>query len=169
MKTKFGLLISFALLSILLMGCVAEIAASAPTPTPTPTKQIKPTFTPTATKPPEVPPTETPTPPPLPSTFDMMMSLVNGTCGGGATYSYTFNIEGTTLDLVQTDAGITTSGTYDPLTGAFSTSADVGPGSETYDGVISYDGTTITVTGSYAWVPDSGVGCTAEITGTTTP
>ena len=171
MKTRLLTLPTFVLLSSLLIGCAAELASSAPTSTPT--SERKPTLTSTATKPPEVlsteiPATEPPAPLPVPSPFDMSMDFTGGTCGP-ATYTYTFNIGGTVLDLVQTDAGITSTGTYDPITGTFSTSVDVGPGSETYDGTIAYDGTTISLSGSYAWIPDSGEGCTADISGTTTP
>ena len=148
------------------------------TPTFTPEK---PTRTPTPivpTKTPGVQLTDTPTPtspafiapPSLPSPFDIILYFTNGTCGGGnASYSYRFTIDGTSLTVLQTDAGITTTGTYDPATGAFSTSGDVGPGTETYDGAIGFDGTTITIKGSYTWTPDGGATCGAVVAGTATP
>ena len=105
----------------------------------------------------------------VPSPFDIMLDFTNGTCGGGdATYTYTVTIDGTVMTMIQTDAAITTLGTYDPESGAFSTSADVGPGTETYTGVIAYDGQTILIGGTYGWAPDGGSPCGADISGKTT-
>ena len=150
---------------------IYEGANASPTFTP-----VKPTttFTPPASRPTA---TSTLTPlalaaaPAVPSPFDIILNFTNGTCGGGGTpsYSYTFTIDGTSLTVLQTDAGITSSGSFDPVTGAFSTSADVGPGDETYDGYISFDSTTISVKGSYTWTPDGGQTCGADVAGTTTP
>ncbi|MEK6751128.1 MAG: hypothetical protein AABZ00_02585 [Chloroflexota bacterium] len=141
-----------------------------PKPSLTPTLP-KPTITPTFNSNRQVTPTPTFTSSPaVPSPFDIILDFTGGTCGTGTpSYSYTFTIDGTALTVLQTDAGITTTGSYDPSTGAFSTSGDVGPGVETYDGMISFDGTTITVSGSYSWTPDGGVTCGAEVSGTTTP
>lgn len=106
----------------------------------------------------------------VPSPFDIMLDFTNGTCGGGdATYAYTITIDGLVMTMIQTDANITTLGTYDPDTGAFSTSADVGPGVETYTGVIVYDGQTVLISGLYGWSPDSGNPCGADIMGETIP
>lgn len=106
----------------------------------------------------------------VPSPFDILLDFTNGTCGGGdATYTYTVTIDGIVMTMIQTDANITTLGTYDPDSGAFSTSADVGPGTETYTGVIMYDGQTIMIGGTYTWTPDGGSSCGADISGETTP
>ncbi len=106
----------------------------------------------------------------MPSPFDIILYFTSGPCGTGTpSYSYTFTIDGTALTLLQTDAGITTTGSFDPSTGAFSTFGDVGAGIETYDGTITFDGTTIAVAGSYSWTPDGGVTCTFDVAGTTTP
>ena len=108
--------------------------------------------------------------PPLPSPFDIMLNFTNGTCGGGdATYAYTVTINGIVMTIVQTDANITTTGNYDPASGEFNTSADVGPGVEVYTGVIVYDGQTILMGGVYGWNPDSGSPCGADIEGSATP
>jgi hypothetical protein len=99
-----------------------------------------------------------------------MLNFTNGTCGGGdATYAYTVTINGIVMTIVQTDANITTTGNYDPASGEFNTSADVGPGVEVYTGVIVYDGQTILMGGLYGWNPDSGSPCGADIEGSTTP
>ncbi|MEW5939827.1 MAG: hypothetical protein AB1750_09220 [Chloroflexota bacterium] len=141
-----------------------------PKPTNTPAPVVRRSPTPTLPSPTPTP-TVTPTPPlPIPSPFDIILNFSNGSCDTGTpSYSYTFIIDGTSLTLNQTDAGITTTGSFDPATGAFSTSGDVGPGVETYDGTISYDGATITVEGGYSWTPDGGQTCTFAIAGTATP
>lgn len=106
----------------------------------------------------------------VPSPFNIMLDFKNGTCGGGdATYTYTVTINGLVMTMIQTDANITTLGAYDPDSGAFSTSADVGPGTETYTGVIAYDGQTILIGGTYGWAPDGGSSCGADISGETKP
>lgn len=153
-----------------------------PTDTPTPTTSI-PTDIPTLSNPGQGLADMTPTPPSVietalvvppalavPSPFDIMLDFTNGTCGGGdVTYTYTITINGLVMTMIQTDANITTQGTYDPESGAFSTSADVGPGTETYTGVIAYDGQTILIGGTYGWAPDGGSPCGADISGETTP
>ncbi|MFZ5903161.1 MAG: hypothetical protein ACOYZ8_06400 [Chloroflexota bacterium] len=107
----------------------------------------------------------------VPSPFDITLYFTNSTCGGpaGENYSYTVSIELVALTLQQIDANITTAGDYDPASGAFNTSADVGPGVETYTGVIAYDGQTILMSGVYGWNPDSGSPCGADFSGETTP
>lgn len=146
------------------------------TRTPPPTlPQLKPTRTPIPKKSPTpallaAAKTPTPTPLPIPSPFDIILNFTDGSCGTGTpSYTYTFIIDGTSLTINQTDAGITSTGSYDPATGAFSTAADVGPGDETYDGTIGYDGSTISVSGGYSWTPDGGATCTFSIAGTSTP
>lgn len=105
----------------------------------------------------------------VPSPFDIMLDFTNGTCGGGdTTYTYTVTIDGLVMTMIQTDANITTQGTYDPDSGTFSTSADIGLGTETYTGVIAYDGQTILIGGTYDWAPDGGAPCGADISGKTT-
>ncbi len=144
------------------------------TPTFTPVRPTR-TYTPiVSTRTPGAKPTSTFTPTLTAaialSPFDIILYFTNGTCGGGdASYSYRFTMDGTALTILQTDAGITTTGTYDPATGAFSTSGDVGPGMETYDGAIGFDGTVITVKGGYTWTPDGGATCGANIAGSTAP
>ena len=145
------------------------------TRTPVPTlPNPKPTLTPAPRKSPTPTlfvATDTPTPlPAVPSPFDIILNFTDGSCGTGTpSYTYTFIIDGTSLTINQTDAGITSTGSYDPATGAFSTAADVGPGDETYDGTIGYDGATISVSGGYSWTPDGGATCTFSIAGTSTP
>jgi hypothetical protein len=171
-KRYFLIVLIFAL--PLLAGCAGELAAAAPTATPT--EKPKPTITPTRT--PQVlaaSATDTPAAPPVPSPFDISMLFTNGSCGTGTpTWDYTFTIDGTSLTQVQTDGiggsvVVTLTGTYDPVSGAFSTTADVGTGIETYAGTISFDGTTITVTGSYSYTPTGGTACTFDFEGTATP
>jgi hypothetical protein len=174
MKPKRFLLIVLMLVFSLLAGCVGELADAAPTATPT---KPKPTVTPTRT-PQALAANATATtaaPVPVPSPFDIAMLFTNGSCGTGTpTWYYTFTIDGTSLTQVQTDGiggpiVVSLAGTYDPATGAFSTSADVGTGIENHDGTISFDGTTITVTESYAYTPTGGTPCTFDGEGTTTP
>lgn len=150
-------------------GLAATPTATLPKPSLTPTKlSSRQTPTPTLT-PQSISPNAT-APLPIPSPFDMTMQFTNGSCGTGTpSYTYTFTIDGTSLTLEQTDAGITSTGTFDQATGAFSTSADVGTGDESYAGTISFDGTTISVTGSYGYTPNGGATCTFSIAGTTTP
>lgn len=136
-----------------------------PTATSTPTRR-RPTDTPTPTS--TAGPTETATPAPLPSPFSMTLNLTNGTCGSGTSqHPYTFTIEGNTLILLQVDANITTTGPYDAATGAFNTTAPVGPGTEFYSGTITFDGTLISVTGQSAYT-QSDLQCTNVIAGQTT-
>jgi hypothetical protein len=169
-----------ALLALAVSSCGPLAATATPTPTvppPEPTKPPtdtpRPRATATATSVPPTPtdtPTATPTsPPPLPSPFNVTLTLSNGTCGSGTSqHPYTFTIDGVALSLLQVDASITTTGPYDPATGAFNTSAPVGPGTEYYTGTITYDGTLITVTGQSAYT-QPGLECTNDIAGQTTP
>ncbi|MEW5939228.1 MAG: hypothetical protein AB1750_06185 [Chloroflexota bacterium] len=173
----------FAVFALFLTGCVGAIPP--PTSTPTPTKpKPKPTatFTPTGAAiaslvagPPTISatvpaPTSPTAPPALPSPFDIELTITNLTCGNGGqqTHPYTFTIDGTSLSLLQVDAGITTTGTYDPATGAFSTSGVVGPGTESYAGTIMFDGATITVTGTNSYEQTGQCTYTGTIEGTTT-
>ena len=178
MKTNRVVLLALILFSSLLTGCSSTLASAVPptaaAPTLTPTEKPKPTPTPTRT--PQaitVNATETGAPLPVPSPFDISMLFTNGSCGTGTpTWTYTFTIDGTAITQVQTNDGvalITLTGIYDPVTGAFSTSADVGTGIENYDGVIAYDGAAITVTGTYGYTPTGGTACTFSFEGTATP
>lgn len=65
------------------------------------------------------------------------------------------------------DADITTTGPYDPATGAFNTSAPVGPGTEFYTGTIAFDGTLISVVGQSMYT-QPGLTCNNDIAGQTT-
>ena len=177
MKPQMTVLVLFVIVSSLLMGCSSTLASAVPPtspPTFTPTEKPKPTVTPTRT--PQslvVNATDTPSALPVPSPFDIAMLFTNGSCGAGTpTWTYTFTIDGATITQVQTNEGtalITLTGTYDPATGAFSTSADVGTGMENFDGTISFDGTVITVTGVYGYTPTGGTACTFDFEGTATP
>ncbi len=153
------------------------------TDTPTPTTSI-PTDIPTLSNPGQGLADMTPTPstvietavvmPPelaIPSPFDITLYFKNSTCGGpaGENYDYTVSIELVALTLRQIEADIITTGEYSPSSGIFSTSADVGPGTETYTGMIAYDGQTIVMSGVYGWTPDSGSPCSADFEGSTTP
>jgi hypothetical protein len=174
MKSNRSIVILLALVASLLAGCAGSLADAAPTVTPT---KPKPTVTPTRT-PQALAANATPTTAallPVPSPFDISMLFTNGSCGTGTpTWDYTFTIDGTSLTQVQTNGiggppVVTLTGAYDPATGAFSTSADVGTGIENHDGTISFDGTTITVTGVYGYTPTGGTTCTFDFEGTTTP
>jgi hypothetical protein len=117
---------------------------------PTPTQRL-PTDTPTPTS--TAGPTETATPAPLPSPFDITLVASNeSVCGfGGFQAPYTVTIEGATMTLFQVNAGITSTGSYDPASGAFTTSVGGLPGTEIYSGTISFDGATITISGTYTY------------------
>jgi hypothetical protein len=168
---KFIPFIAFVLIfGLFLAGCSSTVASSVSTPTPTPEKpKVTPTFTPES-RIPTATITVTPAPPALPSPFDITLALTNLTCGNGSTvdHPYTFTIDGTSLSLLQVDAGITTTGTYDPVTGAFATSAVVGPGTESYTGTIAFDGTTITVSGENSYEQSGQCTYTGSMAGTTT-
>ncbi|MCC6300797.1 MAG: hypothetical protein IT314_16045 [Anaerolineales bacterium] len=177
MRPKRSLLIVLLLVYSLLAACTNELADSAPTVTATPTEKPKPTVTPTRT-PQALAANATPTaaaPLPVPSPFDIALLFTNGSCGTGTpTWYYTFTIDGTSLTQVQTDGiggpvVVSLAGTYDPVSGAFSTSADVGTGVENHEGTIAFDGTTITVTGVYGYTPTGGATCTFDFEGTATP
>jgi hypothetical protein len=172
MKKMFVLGVVLIVISSFLASCTFALAGSAPTATPTVEKR-KPTETSTTAPPAQTLPTDTPASAPvlsLPSTFDITLAITNLTCGAGATveHPYTFTIDGTSLALLQVDADITTTGTYDPVAGAFATSAVVGPGTEAYTGVITFDGTTITVTGGNSYTQEGQCTYTGSIAGTTT-
>ncbi len=172
MKKVIPFIIFIIVFSSFLMGCSPTGTLAAPTPTPPPEKK-KPTATPTATPETRLPTatiTVTPAPPALPSPFDITLAITNLTCGSGSTveHPYTFTIDGTSLSLLQVDAGITTTGTYDPSSGEFATSAVVGPGTETYSGTIDFDGVTITVTGENSYEQTGQCTYTGTIAGTTT-
>lgn len=154
-----------------------------PTDTPTPTTSI-PTAIPTLPNPGQGLAGMTPTPPliietavvmppelAIPSPFDIVLYFTNSNCGGpaGENYTYTVLIDINEVALRQLDADIITRGELAPTGGAFTTTGDVGPGIETYTGTIAYDGQTITMNGSYTWVPDGGSPCGADFSGETTP
>ncbi len=175
MKSNRSVVVALVLVASLLAGCGGSLASSAPTATPT--EKPKPTVTSTRT-PQALAANATATtaaPLPVPSPFEIAMLFTNGSCGTGTpTWYYTFTIDGTSITQVQTDGFggaevVSLSGTYDPASGAFSTSADVGTGIEDHAGTISFDGTTITVTESYAYTPTGGTPCTFAGEGTTTP
>lgn len=139
-----------------------------PTATSTPTRR-RPTDTPTPTS--TAGPTETATPAPLPSPFDITLVASNeSVCGfGGFQAPYTVTIQGTTMTLFQVNAGITSSGSYDPATGAFTTSVGGLPGTEIYSGTISFDGATITMSGTYTYDDPQGCDGLWAIFGQATP
>ncbi len=126
------------------------------TPTPTPTQQPDATDTdahaPTATST-DVPPA-TPTLIPPPSNANLILFHTNeSNCSyPDGQHPYLVLIDGTLITLIQVDAGITSSGTYDPVTGAFSTTATGLPGTEIYTGTITFNGTTVTITGTYTYI-----------------
>ncbi|MBI5823760.1 MAG: hypothetical protein HZB18_07010 [Chloroflexi bacterium] len=172
MKKVVSFLIVVMIFNMFLAGCSSTVASSAPTRTPT-TEKPKPTATPTitpATRNSTPTLTVTPAPPALPPIFDITLALTNLTCGSGGTteHPYTFTIDETSLSLLQVDAGVTTTGTYEPASGAFATSAVVGPGTESYSGTIAFDGATITVTGGNSYEQSGQCTFTASLTGTTT-
>ena len=171
----------FAMSVLFLTSCMGGTPPPTSTLTATPTKpKPKPSATATVTAvalasliaPPSASSTApAPTAPPaLPSPFDIELTITNLTCGNGGqqTHPYTFTIDGTSLSLLQVDAGITTTGTYDPTIGAFSTSGVVGPGTENYAGTIAFDGAAITVTGSNSYEQAGQCTYTGTVEGTTT-
>ncbi|HID54878.1 MAG TPA: hypothetical protein EYP41_22920 [Anaerolineae bacterium] len=82
------------------------------------------------------------------------------TCGyPDFTYDYTAVIEGETMSLTQIVNGIVTSRPFDPATGAFTMSQAGLPGTEIYDGVLTWDGQTISVKGTYTYVDDPNQAC----------
>ena len=172
MDKNISFIVFVMILSLFVAGCSPLVTPPASTPTPT-TEKGKPTATPTSTpetRSPTATITSTPAPPALPSPFDITLAITNLTCGSGSTveHPYTFTIDGTSLSLLQVDADITTTGTYDPVTGAFATSAVIGPGTESYSGTIAFDGTTITVSGGNSYEQSGQCTYTGSIAGTTT-
>ena len=153
----------------LLGGCILFLGGGGlgtPTPTATP---ARPTATPTPVKS-RATSTPTPTPAPvLPATFDITLNFTNNSCGyADAQFPFTFTIAGGALTLLQVDADITTTGSYDAATGAFMASGPVGPGTETYEGVIAFDGTTISVTGTGGYAQAGQCTSVNDIAGETT-
>jgi hypothetical protein len=173
MKSRAVLILTIIFLYAIVIGCSSTLASAVSTATPT---EPKPTITPTRT-PASISANATNVPSALlvPSPFDISMQFGNGSCGDGTpVWFYTFTIDGTSITQSQTDGlggaiVITLTGSYDPVTGAFSTSADVGTGIENYDGTILFDGTVVTVSGVYGYTPDGGTTCTLDFEGTATP
>ena len=140
-----------------------------PTATAAPATQTRPAQ-PTATKP---PPTATAVPaatatitptttlPPMPNPFNITLTgSGETTCGyPDFTFDYTAAIEGSAMRLTQIVNGIVTTGPFDPETGAFTTSLAGLPGTEIYDGVLSWDGETVSVKGTYTYVDDPNQAC----------
>ena len=133
----------------------ATLPASS-TPAPTSTQQPAATNTdlpaPTATF--TSAPSATPTVPALPSNVNLILFHTNeSNCSyPDGQFPYLVLIDGTLITLIQVDAGITSSGAYDPVTGAFSTTATGLPGTEIYTGTITFDGTTVTIAGTYTYI-----------------
>ncbi|GAB4270480.1 MAG: hypothetical protein Kow0080_15000 [Candidatus Promineifilaceae bacterium] len=75
------------------------------------------------------------------------------------------------MSLTQIVNGIVTAGPYDPATGAFTTSLAGLPGTEIYDGVLAWDGQTVSVKGTYTYVDDPNQACEGmwQIGGAATP
>jgi hypothetical protein len=164
-------IVYFFLLSFLfamLAGCASADFANAPSVTPTgPEKRgltATPTFTPTTETRQADPPTETPTPEPvaLPVPFTIMLSFEADTVCGGAPFEFEYGVDvvdGIIL-LTQLNAGITTAGPYDAITGAFTASLSGLPGTETYSGTLlaasgAAGGTLVTMTGEYGYGGDA--------------
>ena len=108
----------------------------------------------------------------VPFTFNITLAITNLTCGDGSTveHPYTFTYYGPGLNIDQLDTGNTTSGPYDPVTGIFSTGAfstSSFTGTELYAGIITFDGSTIAVTGGTSYAPSGQCTITASFAGTT--
>lgn len=83
--------------------------------------------------------TITPTPTPqLPLAYLITLAFEVDTVCGGAPYEneYDVSLTADSITMIQLNAGITTSGPYDPVTGEFTTTATNLPGNETYTGSI---------------------------------
>ncbi|MBI3159682.1 MAG: hypothetical protein HYZ26_08815 [Chloroflexi bacterium] len=157
---------------LLLSGCVllsgGGDAVLAATRTPTPTKPI-PTNTPVPARPsPTVQvratDTETPTPTPeLPSSFTLLLVFGADTaCGGtgGFEYDYAVTLTADSITMVQVVNGITSTGPYDPATGAFTAEATGLPGTEVFTGTVSLNGG-VTMEGDYTYIDGSSATCDA--------
>ena len=146
-----------------------------PTVTATETPTVTATETPTAT--PSVTateiPTATPALPPLTSNFNLVITASNeSNCGyGGFTSPYVVTIAGSAITLFQADVQITSTGSYNSTTGAFSTGVSNLPGTALYNGTITFDDETITLAGTYTYFNDPNQACAGfwQNFGQTTP
>ncbi len=168
----------------------ATITKTVPTVTKTtPTAPIvRPTNTPirpaaTATSTPPSIPTDTPKPAatitatatiaPMPDSFSLTLFASSETTCGYPDFDFVYDVTlaGETMTLVQVVNGLTLTGPYDPATGEFTVSISGLPGTEIYAGVIAFDGTTITLAGTYTYIDDPNQACEGlwSIFGETTP
>ena len=120
-------------------------APTKPKPTPTITNTpaatllASPTDTPTATDTAESTTIPTEEPAAVPSSFTITLVFTDDTtCGfAGFEYAYAVTLDETTITLVQIVNSLTSTGPYDPGTGAFTAEVSGLPGTETYTGTIT--------------------------------
>ena len=113
--------------------------SATPTNTPAAITLAGPTDTPNATNTvePNILPTEEPVV--VPSSFTLTLIFDDDTTCGfeGFEFDYAVTLDETTITLVQIVNSLTSTGPYDPVTGAFTAIVSGLPGTETYTGTIT--------------------------------
>lgn len=94
----------------------------------------------------------------LPFKFNITLSAPATSCGEGVSSEYTVTLTESTITLYQIEYQITSTGPYNPATGAFTSTVSGLPGTETYTGIVTLTpgagGTVVTMSGQYTYTGD---------------
>ena len=188
MNKPVGLLvISLSLLLILSMGCsimdlIAKPSPTSTTPPPTATATLTPlpptsTVTPTFSSTPLVSATQSLDPAAgtataaapvsgitLPVTFNIILSAPATSCGEGVSSEFTVTLTESGITMYQIEFQLTSTGPYNPATGAFTSTVGGLPGTETYIGTITLtpgaNGNEVAMNGEFTYTGDPDWSCT---------
>ena len=182
MKPAAGLGFALSFLLIVNMGCsfidsvIKQATPTATTPPPSSTATVTPltptaTLTPTASSTPLVSATESLDPAAgtatsaapvggvaYPMKFNITLSAPATSCGEGVSSEYTVTLTESTITMYQIEFQLTSTGLYNPATGAFASTVSGLPGTETYTGIVTLvpgaGGTVVTMSGQYTYTGD---------------
>ncbi len=94
----------------------------------------------------------------LPLKFNITLSAPATSCGEGVSSEYTVTLTETTITLYQIEFQLTSTGPYNPATGAFTSTVSGLPGTETYTGIVTLapgaGGFVVTMSGQYTYTGD---------------
>ena len=138
-------------------------------PTATATASASPTPVVTASESAELPEGTTPAAPSdstvtLPVTFNIRLVAPPTSCGEGVSSEFTVTLSETAITMVQIEFQLTSTGPYNPATGAFTSLVSGLPGTETFTGVATFTpgagGTVVSMNGEFTYTGDPEWTCT---------
>jgi hypothetical protein len=183
-RKRLVCVLSIVILTVACNFSIPGAATQTPTATSTQIPTATSTITPTATQPalptatetliPYLPPESTPSgetavaPTTGASTntaskFRITLTAPATVCGDALSSDYDVTLTDTTITMLQIEYNITTTGPYNPATGAFTAIVTGIPGKETYTGTITFvtsgNTTTVTMQGVYTYTDDPDYSC----------